>query len=61
MANRRNIGNISRIGRLSPTQKLSPRGGFETASIQIQYALPKSKVNSDRVLERAIRAKRIGP
>jgi hypothetical protein len=29
MANRRNIGNISRIVRLSPTQRLSPRGGFE--------------------------------
>jgi len=31
-ANRRNIGNISRIGRLCPTQRLKPRGGFETTS-----------------------------
>ena len=36
MANRRNIGNISRIGRRSLTQRLRPRGGFETTSKNIE-------------------------
>ena len=35
MANRRNIGNISRIVRFSSTQRLSPRGGFETTSYDL--------------------------
>jgi len=32
MANRKNIFNILRIGRLDPTPILSARGDFETAS-----------------------------
>jgi hypothetical protein len=35
VANRKNIFNILRIGCLAPTQILSSRGGFETASIHV--------------------------
>ena len=50
--NRRNIGNISRIGRLGPTQRLGPRGGFETTSTHWDYLTRIGLVKTfDRLLK----------